>query len=267
MSVLPQKIGIVAGGGVLPKRLLDFCDSKKIETFVVGFDGYTDPQTIQNRPHVMSRLGAAGQIIKLFKDKGFQNLVIIGSVKRPKIWDMRPDLRTATFFAKLGFRALGDDGLLKAVRAELESDGFVLHGIQEIMDDLLMPVGTLGNFHPSKKNYEDIHLGLSEARAIGEKDIGQSVVVLNEQILGTENQNGTNDLIKRAAAKGAILVKSTKPQQDRKLDMPTLGPDTIRLCADLGYAGIAAEAEGVLLVDKDEMIKIANQSNLFLVGV
>lgn len=261
--MLPQRLGIVAGGGVLPHRLHAFCHSKNIETYIVGFEGHTDPAIA----HTMSRLGAAGQIIKLFKDKGFKDLVIIGSVKRPKLAEMRPDLKTAAFFAKLGLRALGDDGLLKAVRAELESEGFVIHGIQDIMDDLLMPLGVMGDVTPSDEQYEDIRVGLNASRDIGERDIGQSVVVLNDDVLGTEDEEGTNALIKRVAQKGAILVKSSKPQQDRKLDMPTLGPDTVRLCAELGYAGIAAESGGVLLVDREQMIAMANDTGLFMVGV
>lgn len=263
MSAIPQKLGIVAGGGALPARLLEHCQSQQVATYVVGFDGHTDPAIAD----MMTRLGAAGSIIKTFKDKGYRDLVIIGAVKRPKFSEMRPDLRTAAFLAKLGLRALGDDGLLKAVRAELESEGFVIHGIQDVMDDLMMPLGVLGTAQPSDEQYEDIRIGLNESRDIGKKDIGQSVVVLHDEILGTEDEEGTNALIKRAAVHGAILVKSSKPQQDRKLDMPTIGSHTVELCASLGYAGIAAEAGGVLLADRAEMIDAANCNGLFVVGV
>lgn len=267
MKPLPHKLGIVAGGGALPQRLLAFCDSRQIETYVVGFEGHTLPQTLEGREHMLTRLGAAGQIITHLKALGYKDLVIIGSVKRPKLSQMRPDWKTASFFARLGFRALGDDGLLKAVRAELESEGFTIHGIQEIMDDILIPHGVLGAVMPSDAQYEDIRIGLNEARDLGQKDIGQSVIVMNEDVLGVEDEEGTNALIRRAGCKGAILVKNAKPQQDRKLDMPTLGPDTIRLCADMGFAGIAAEREGVLLVDREEMVALANKAGMFLVGV
>lgn len=263
----PTKIGIVAGGGALPRKLLAYCDSKHIETFVVGLEGHTEPETVSARDHIITRIGAAGSIIKLFKDKGYKDLVIIGSVKRPKFSQMRPDWKTTLFFAKLGFRALGDDGLLKAVRAELESEGFIIHGIQDIMDGLLMPLGVIGAVTPSDDQYEDIRIGLNESRDIGERDVGQSVIVMNEDILGVEDEHGTNALIKRAGQKGAILVKSAKPQQDRKLDMPTIGPQTIHACANMGYAGIAAEADGVLVVDREETVALANQYNMFLVGV
>lgn len=267
MSALPQKLGIVAGGGTLPQTLLRFCDANNIQTFVVGFDGHVDVSVLQGREHMLTRLGAAGQIIRVLKDRHCNDLVMIGSVKRPKLSEMRPDLRTVSFFAKLGLRALGDDGLLKAVRAELEDEGFTIHGIQDIVPDLMMPKGVLGRVIPSDDQYEDIRVGMAGSRKIGAEDIGQSVVALNGDVIGTEDDDGTNALIKRAATKGATLVKSSKPQQDRKLDMPALGSDTVRLCASLGYAGIAAEYGGVLLADRDVMIALADELGLFVVGV
>jgi DUF1009 family protein len=267
MSKLPAKLGVVAGGGRLPQKLLEFCDSKNIETFVVGFQNHTDPALLTNRPHEITRLGAAGSIITILRDRGFQDLVLIGSVKRPKLSELRPDLRTATFFARLGLRALGDDGLLKAIRTELEEEGFVIHGIHELMDGLFMPMRVLSVSAPTQEQYETISIGLKASKKIGEEDIGQSVVVHNGEVVAVEDDNGTDNLIRRAARPGAILVKSHKPQQDRKLDMPTIGPETARLCASLGYAGIAAEAGDVLVVDREEMVSLANDAGLFIVGV
>lgn len=260
---LPSKLGIVAGGGGLPRRLRDFCNNNGIQCFTVGFEGHADPSICDS----MMRLGEAGGIIAAFRAQSVRDLVLIGSVKRPKFAEMRPDLRTVAFFTKLGFRALGDDGLLKAVRSELEDEGFVIHGIDEVMPDLLMLAGVLTKIAPDDADYEYIHGGLMHSRLIGKKDIGQSVVVLGHDLIGTEDDSGTDALIRRAAKAGAILVKSSKPQQDRKLDMPTIGSGTVKLCASLGYRGIAAEAGGVLLADREEMIAEADAAGLFVVGV
>ncbi len=267
MTVLPNKLGIVAGGGALPHKLIAHCRAQGTDVFVMGIEGHVDEPSLKNLPHTILRIGLAGQMIKMLKDKGYMDIVIIGSVKRPKLLEMRPDMRTLSFFARLGLKALGDDGLLKAVRKDLERDGFTLHAIQDLMPDILMPRGVLGRVVPNDDQYEDIRLGINACMDIGEADIGQSVVVMGGDVIGTEDSDGTNALIKRCPTKGAILVKCAKPQQDRKLDMPTLGPDTVRLCAELGYAGIAAEQGGVLMVDRDAMITCANQANLFLVGV
>lgn len=267
MSALPQKLGIIAGGGILPTKLVTFCEAKNIDTFVVGFEGHVDAATVEGRNHTLMRLGSAGSIIDLLQERGYRDLVLIGAVKRPTLSDMRPDMRTIKFFAKIGMRALGDDGFLKAIRAELEEDGFIIHGVQDILPGLFIDKGTLGSIEPTDDQWEDIRVGFTGSRKIGEADIGQCVVALDGDIIGTEDDKGTNALIRRAAAKGAILVKSSKPQQDRKLDMPTIGSDTVKLCASLGYAGIAAEAGGVLVADRAEMIAAANAAGLFVVGV
>lgn len=267
MTALPQKLGIIAGGGILPAKLVTFCAANDIDAFVIGFEGHVDAATIEGRNHALMRVGEAGSMIELLKQRGYKDLVLIGAVKRPTLTEMKPDLRTIKFFAKLGVRALGDDGFLKAIRAELEEDGFTIHGVQDILPGLFIDKGVLGSVEPTDDQWEDIRVGFTGSRKIGEADIGQCVVALNGEIIGTEDDKGTNALIKRAAAKGAILVKSSKPQQDRKLDMPTIGSDTVRLCASLGYAGIAAEAGGVLVADREEMVAAANAAGLFVVGV
>lgn len=267
MSTLPKKLGIVAGSGILPAKLAAFCDANGIDTFIVGFEGHVDAATIDGRDHTLMRLGSAGSMIALLQDRGYRDLVLIGAVKRPTLAEMKPDLRTVKFFAKLGLRALGDDGFLKAIRAELEEDGFTIHGVQDILPNLFIEKGTLGSVEPGDDQWEDVRIGFTGSRKIGEADIGQCVVALDGDIIGTEDDKGTNALIRRAAAKGAVLVKSSKPQQDRKLDMPTIGSDTVKLCASLGYAGIAAEAGGVLVADREETIAAANAAGLFVVGV
>lgn len=267
MTALPQKLGIIAGAGILPTKLVSFCDVNNIDAFVVGFEGHVDAATIEGRNHTLMRVGEAGSMIELLKERGYRDLVLIGAVKRPTLMEMKPDLRTIKFFAKLGMRALGDDGFLKAIRAELEDEGFTIHGVQDILPDLFIVKGVLGSVEPTDDQWEDIRIGMTGSRKIGEADIGQCVVALDGEIIGTEDDKGTNALIRRAAAPGAVLVKSSKPQQDRKLDMPTIGSDTVRLCASLGYAGIAAEAGGVLVADREEMIAAANEAGLFVVGV
>lgn len=265
MAAFPARLGVVAGGGKIPALLLRFCDAHEIQTFVIGFENQTDLELLKGREHVMTRLGAAGQIVKILKNQNINDLVMIGSIKRPGIADMRPDLYTFGFFAKLGFRALGDDGLLQAIHGQLSHEGFIIHGIHEIMPELLMPEGLIGSVGINAKKLDDIAIGYAASKELGRKDIGQSVVVKDGKIIGTEDSKGTNDLIRRCA--GGILVKTCKPQQNRKLDLPAIGVDTIKLCAELGYEGVAVEAGAALLVDRDEAIEVANKSGLFLIGV
>ncbi len=271
MEFLPKSLGVVAGGGYLPKRLIDFCDQNNIPVFIIGFEGQTSPDILRNHESLVMRLGQSGSIIKILKEKNLKDLVLIGSIERPSAWDLRPDLYTAKFFAGIGFRALGDDGLLKAIRGKLEEEGFSIHGIHELIPELLMPQGTISAVVPDPEQTKSIALGMKAARELGQADIGQAVVVREGIIVGKEDKKGTDSLIRRCANETAIrsgiLVKTCKPQQDRKLDLPTIGPRTVRLCAEMGYAGIAVEAGSVLLVDESEVRRLANDNNLFVVGI
>ncbi len=267
-----QPLGIVAGGGSLPALLIEECDRQSRPVFIVAFEGQTDVSLYQHRPHFLSRPDKAGVIIKRLRAEGVSDLVLIGSVKRPHLTDLRPDLYTAGFFARLGLRALGDSDLLSAVRHTLEKDGFQIHAVHEFLGDVLMPDGVQGKVRPTSAHEIDIELGMKTARALGMLDVGQSVVVRDGIVLGVEGVEGTDALIERCAAyrangKGGVLVKTCKPQQDRALDLPTIGLKTIKLCADLKLDGIAVSAGEALFADRDASITLADKSSLFITGV
>lgn len=272
MTGLPSRLGVIAGGGDLPAALLEACDRKSIEPFIVAFDGQTDPALLSGRKGMASRLGAGGAIIRRLKEEGIEDLVFIGHIRRPSLIEMKPDLRTARFFFKLGMRALGDDGLLGAMRKELEAEGFRLHGVQAFMDDTVTPAGVLGRVRPDTQDEASIAHGVMVARTIGALDIGQSVIVQENIVLGVEAIEGTDALIERCAAyrregRKPVLVKLCKPQQDRDLDLPTIGPRTIDLCIKAGIGGIGIEACSSLIVQKDRVIAMADRAGLFVVGV
>jgi DUF1009 family protein len=268
-SALPRKIALIAGGGSLPGLFLASCDAQGIEVFGVGFAGQTNEALFTDRPHLMTRLGAAGQILQVLREQAIGDLVFIGAIRRPGLAELRPDWRTTAFFLKIGFKALGDDGLLTAVRRELELEGFTLHGVQAFMTDALAAAGPVGRLEPDREALADIAYGSTLALALGRLDIGQSVIVQQGLVLGVEAAEGTDELIRRCAGykregRGAVLVKRAKPQQDRDLDLPTIGPETVRLCAEAGMAGIAVEAGGSLLLDRAEVAELADRHGLFV---
>lgn len=267
-----KKLGIIAGGGQLPKRLLEACEKQGIEVFIVGFNGHTDPAILESHRHMLTRMGAAGQIINTLKAHGIHDLVMIGSINRPTLSDLRPDAKTATFFAKLGFKALGDDGLLKAVKAELEKDGFTLHGVHEFVAELLAGQGLFGKRKPAKTDKLDISHGVKILKATGKLDIGQGIIVQQGIVLGLEAVEGTDELIRRCGpyhrkGKGGVLVKLSKEGQDETFDLPTIGPDTIRNAAAAGLTGIAIEAGKALVAGLEETIALADKEHLFIIGI
>lgn len=266
-----RKLGVLAGGGALPARLAACCEKQGIEIFIVAFDGQTYPETVQNREHIWTTLGSAGKIIKTLKSHNVSDLVMIGHIRRPAFSELKPDLKGAEILARIGMKSLGDNDLLELLRGELEREGFRLHGIQQFVADLLTKEGILGRYKPSQKNLESIKRGISVAQALGKQDVGQSVIVQNGLIIAVEAIEGTDEMIHRSkgylrAGGGAILVKSCKPHQDKDLDLPTIGPDTVRAAIDAGLVGIAIEARNSLMVDADELVGFANQHKIFVYG-
>jgi DUF1009 family protein len=269
---MPPKLGILAGGGELPGRLIGACRAMGRDYFVLAFEGHADAAMVGDSPHAWVRLGEAGTGIKLLKDAGCVELVMAGPVRRPTLKELRPDWRTTKFFARIGLSALGDDGLLKAVIRELEDEGFFVVGIETILTDVLAPVGVLGKHAPDEQAEADIARGVEVARGIGALDVGQGVVVQQGIVLAVEAVEGTDAMIRRCRdlrreGPGGVLVKVKKPGQERRADLPTIGLATVQAAAAAGLRGIAVEAAGTLVVGRERMVAEADAKGLFVVGI
>ncbi len=272
MSAGPGPLGIIAGSGGLPRRLIESCRASGREVFVLALEGEADSATVDGVPHAWCRIGAGGTGLDLLRAHAVDELVLAGGVRRPSLGALRPDWRAAKFFARVGYRALGDDGLLSAIVKELEREGFRVVGADQLLGEAALPEGPLGMLRPDADALADIALGLRLARAIGALDIGQAVVVQQGLVLGVEAIEGTDSLLRRVAGlrrggPGGVLVKAEKPGQEKRADRPTIGPQTVSLAATAGLRGIAAEAGATLLLDRVEMIRIADAAGLFVVGV
>jgi UDP-2,3-diacylglucosamine hydrolase len=185
---------------------------------------------------------------------------------------LRPDWRAAKLFARVGYRAVGDDGLLSAVVDELEREGFRVVGADQLLDRAVVPEGRLGEISPDSGAKADIERGLTIARTLGALDIGQAVIVQQGFVLGVEAIEGTDELLRRCAAlrrdgPGGVLVKIEKPGQERRADRPTIGLRTVLLAAETGLRGIAIEAHSTIVLDRDEVVRAADRAGLFVVGV
>jgi DUF1009 family protein len=265
-------LGIIAGSGSLPARIIESCRVSGREVFVLALEGETEPQAIDTTPHIWCRLGGAASGLDLLRAQGVEEIVLAGGVRRPSLSALRPDWRAAKFLARVGYRALGDDGLLSAIVKELERNGFRVVGVEELLDDAELPDGPLGRIAPDADAMADIAIGVRLARAIGALDIGQAVVVQQGLVLGVEAIEGTDALLRRCAGlrrdgRGGVLVKAEKPGQERRADRPTIGPQTVQLATESGLAGIAAQAGATLVLDRTELIRIADAAGLFIFGV
>ncbi|MBR2299065.1 MAG: UDP-2,3-diacylglucosamine diphosphatase LpxI [Alphaproteobacteria bacterium] len=268
-----RKLGIIAGGGTLPHILINYCKQNEIPYFVLAVSGNADKAYFDsNVNHIFIRIGQAGTGFQKFKEEGIQDVVMIGTIRRPTLADLVPDMRTAAFFAKIGFKSLGDDGILRALIKEIESENWRVVGIHEIMPDILLKSGVLTKAKPDKQAIADIKRGVEVGLKLGELDVGQSVVVQQGLVLGVEGIEGTDELIKRCAdyqrkGDGGVLVKLRKPQQDMRIDLPTIGLKTIENAHKSGLKGLAVHAGNALVVDEKEVIQLADQYKMFLIGI
>lgn len=268
-----KKIGLIAGTGRLPEMLLSNWEREGFTPYIVALEGITDPDLFVAREHIILPIGCAGGIIEYLKNSGVKDLVLAGALKKPEWSQIRADTRGMKIILKVALRALGDDALLRVLREELESDGFVLHGAQEYVPDLLSPEGSFSKAVPLQEDWETIRLGFQMGKEWGRKDKGQSVVVQQGIVLGCEDNAGTQALMEQAGAskiaggRGPILVKVLKPGQDTALDMPTIGVKTIETARECGFVGIVVESGCVLVLDRMAVTKLADQYGIFLLGL
>lgn len=270
---MQRKLGIIAGGGSIPKMLVEHCQKTNREFFVLAIEGNANRDFLTDEiPHKWIRIGQAGSGFKKFAEEKVQDVVMIGTIHRPSFADLVPDWRTTAFFAKIGTRALGDDGILRALVKEIESDGMRVCGIHEVLPELLVKTGVLGKVKPDKQAMADIKRGVEVAWELGRLDVGQSVVVQQGLVLGVEGIEGTDKLIIRCGdykrkGVGGVLVKLRKPQQDMRIDLPTFGVRTIENAHAAGLRGVALHAGNGLIVDEAEAIKLANKLGMFIIGI
>lgn len=269
-----KSIGIIAGSGELPNILYNHCKQNNINCKIAALNSFSEPSTFKdNRDTKFFRIAQVGGIINFFSKNGIKDIVMIGKVTRPNLLTTFPDLLGLKLIRKfLKVYRKGDSSLFKEISEFIEEQGLNLVGIHEIFPELLAEIGSISNIKPTAKQKEDIKFGFKQAKEIGKKDIGQAIIVKNGEVLATEDVNGTNYMIEAFSEdngkdSGAILIKVAKPKQNKKIDLPTIGTDTVKLCNDNGLAGIAIEAKSSLLANKIATQETADKLGVFIVGV
>ena len=269
---MPTKLGIVAGSGALPVRIAQSCRQSGRDFFVVALKGQADPDVIAGLPHAWVGLGAAGKTIDLLRAENVQEIVLAGAVRRPSLMELKLDFRAAKFAAK-GFLSRGDDGLLAAIVKALEEDeGFKVVGVQDILGGVLVRDGQLGAVSPTPRDMRDIERGVAVLDKLAAADVGQAIVVQDGLVLGIEAVEGTDRMISRSGelkreGRGPVLVKLPKRGQEHRVDLPTIGPETIAVALTAGCVGIAVAADESLIVEVERTIERADTGGLFVLGL
>lgn len=271
MGDSPARLAIIAGGGGLPDLLIAACRDRGLPTLVVGLEGQADPDWCASSASGTVPLGELDKLMRMLRAAKADAILFAGKIHRPALREFRPDWRAARVLASLLIRGqLGDDALAGAVVRSFERAGFRVLAPHDILG--AAGTGPLGRIRPTPDQARDIDRGARAAREIGRLDIGHAVVVQDSAVVAVEGAEGTDALIRRCAtlprgARGAILVKVAKPQQDPRADPPTIGSETVAQATAVGFAGIAFDAGGTLVADLPAAIRAADAGGLFLVGL
>ncbi|MEA2992136.1 MAG: UDP-2,3-diacylglucosamine hydrolase [Alphaproteobacteria bacterium] len=270
-------LAIVCGGGSFPFAVADAVGKRGRRVVLFPLRGWAEPDRVAGYPHRWITLAKFGGFFGMMRAEGCRDLVFIGSLVRPSVWQLRFDLGTLRALPQIlaAYRG-GDNHLLSGIAGIFEQQGFRLVGAHEVAPEILVPAGVLSRRLPTEQEQADIKRGLVLLDAIGKFDIGQAAVIANNHVLAVEAIEGTDFMLARIAelrgqkiraASGGVLIKAPKPGQDRRFDLPSIGPQTIEGVARAGLAGIAVLAGGAIIAEPQTVAVAADQRNVFVVGV
>ncbi len=260
---MQQKLGILAGGGALPRILIDEARKNGVKAYVCGFHGHTDQETLDMADafeHI--HIGQFAKAIKFFTANNISEVCLAGAINKPKVTDIRPDLLAAKLLFTL--KDKGDDALLKGVMNLLESEGLHIVSAAKLLPSLLAPEGILTKKQPDTYIKENKEYALGIMQTLGTLDIGQSLVVNNQMVVAVECIEGTDATIQRGGnlLKGRktpnILVKLLKEGQDERADLPSVGLKTIENLIESGYVALIIEADKTLFFDREKAVNFAD---------
>ncbi len=273
-----KTLGLIAGSGALPISLARHCRSIGRSVYVLRLAGFAHPDLAAFDGCDIG-LAELGRAFSTLRSAGCRAVCFAGGVARPTLGDLKPDFRGAVALpGAIAAAKQGDDGLLTYLLRQFEQEGFEVEGAHDVMSDLLLPIGLLGRVDSSPENSLDIDRALIAARTIGALDIGQGAVCCDGLVLALEAQEGTDAMLQRVAAlpqtlrgdtarRRGVLAKVCKPMQETRIDLPTVGPTTVRNAAAAGLAGVVGEAGLILVLEREAVAALADELGLFVLGV
>jgi hypothetical protein len=265
-----ERIGLIAGSGRFPVLFAETARRRGVEVFAVAHRGETAPE-LEGAVSGVAWIypGEVDAMIQALKAAHVRRTVMVGGIAKPRLFrEFRPDARALALIARIG--KLRDDLILRAVAAELESEGIAVVESTLYLQEIVPAAGVLGARAPSTEEWADIRFGFPAAKAIGRYDIGQSVVVRSGAIIAVEGIEGTDATIRRAGqlANGDIvLVKVCKPTQDTRFDLPAVGPATVTALAQVQGRALAIEAGCTVVLDRADMIALADAADIAVVAI
>ncbi len=265
-------IGLVAGSGIFPIQFIKNAKTKGFNVVVVAHQGDTEIQIDSlGVPVEWIKLGQLGKIIKIFKREKVERIAFAGGISRPNILkgNLWVDRRGISLLLKV--KSVKDDVLLRAIAAELEGEGFKVFSATKYLPEFVSHDGVLTKRDLTISEKNNAKIGWLAAKIIGSADIGQTIVISQEMVVAVEAIEGTDATIRRAGSlisgKGGVVVKVSKPQQDDRLDLPTIGVATIESMKEAGLTALVIETGKTIILHPVDVVAAANSANIALVSL
>jgi DUF1009 family protein len=272
-------LAIICGGGSFPVAVADAVARRGRRPVMFGIKGWADAAVIERYAHHWIAIGQAGRFFRLARNEHCRDVLFIGTVLRPPLSALRLDWQTIKLVPRvIRFFRGGDDKLLSGVAGVAETGGLRVVGVKDVAPEIFVPQGVLGRHAPTERDKADIARALTVIGALGPFDVGQAAIVANNNVLAVEAAEGTDNMLVRIAELrklgrvtsplgAGVLVKAPKSGQDRRFDLPSIGPRTIENIARAGLAGLAVTAGSTMIAEADQAIAAADRAGIFLVGV
>lgn len=274
-----DRVGLIAGSGQLPVNVAEGLQAAGYPPFVVIAAGERQDAILTTYAHVTIELERMAEVLPLMRREGVTHVVMAGGIgRRPRLSNLRPSRPLFGLIFRLARGlARGDNALLTTLVGFLEEWGFKVVGAHELVPDLLAAEGVATRAQPTTKDRADLAAAFAAAKAIGALDIGQAAVAIGGRVVAVEDIEGTDRLLARlktlrthprlASRPRGVLVKCAKPGQELRADLPSIGPHTVMAASEAGLAGIGIEAGRALVLDHDEVLRLANERGLFIIGL
>lgn len=266
-----KKIALIAGALDLPFFTRDALRRAGWEVYVIGLKNFYDPRL---EPDMVMRIGGVWPAVREVRRRGIHKLTFVGALGHPNLSDVRPDLWSIGLLFSILKNQRGYDSMAVALNKALEKRGFEIIAAQDVAPELtFQKAGVQTKVKPSARDEKDIQRAIEVSHTIGAADIGASVVV-DKQVIAVEAAEGTAKMLERVVEmrknhkkSSGVFAKMTKPGQDLRIDIPAIGVDTVKAVAAAGLRGIVVNTKTCFVVNKDAVIKQANDKKIFIVAI
>ncbi len=271
MSImLEHKQGLIAGDGSLPVRMAQYAKENGFEVVCISLANDNVKQLKKYCSKVYScHPGEVNRIEKILMEEEIKQATFLGKVHKRVLLQLHKFDKRAIEILKTVQR-LNDDEVMLLIVKEFEKSGITVLDQTIFIKNLMVPSGVLGKHKPTEEQMEDVNYGFWLAKEMGKVDVGQSVVIKDKMVMAVEAIEGTDACIRRGAKlakKNAVVVKVSKPAQDKRFDIPAVGLRTLKTMKKHGANLLAIEANETIIVEQEKVVKFADDNNIVIMAV